>query len=444
MALTQRIKAALQAFRLGEFRYPGNYGIGRNYSDNTAQQAILRRLGIFTGSRINFAREIGDLTQQSLIMAAANWLGTQLPEAPLQVVQEDDSGNVSPVQNHPLTQLWKRPTKWYSGALILKAFALSWIIDGNVYLLKLRDGSGRVVSLEYLPHFAVEPQWPQDGSEFISHYLYEVDGRWFRLPVEDVIHFRNGLDPANTRKGLSPVGSVLREVFTDSERARYSALILKSNGAIPYLVSPDPDLSNVELNEQEIKDEFMRRITGDETGKPIVITSGGVKIQQLGITPDKLLVDKASQIPEERLAAVLGIPAAVLGFGVGLDQTKVGATMRELREQAYENCIVPTYRLICDELDVQLLPEFESESSTRKTRFDLSQVRVLQDDQNALYERLTSAYKVGEWITRAEARAAAGMVVDESRDNVFYSETTGARDARNELAEPQPKQEPTE
>lgn len=443
MALTQRIKAALQAFRLGEFRYPGNYGIGRNYSDNTAQQAILRRLGIFTGSRINFAREIGDLTQQSLIMAAANWLGTQLPEAPLQVVQEDDEGNTSPVQNHPLTQLWKRPTKWYSGALILKAFALSWIIDGNVYLLKLRDGRGRVVSLEYLPHFAVEPQWPQDGSEFISHYLYEVDGRWFRLPVEDVIHFRNGLDPANTRKGLSPVGSVLREVFTDSERARYSALILKNNGAIPYLISPS-DTSNTELDAKEIKDEFLRRTTGDETGKPVVITSGGVQLQMLGVTPDKLLVDKASQIPEERLAAVLGIPAAVLGFGVGLDQTKVGATMRELREQAYENCVVPTYRFICEELDVQLLPEFESGTSNRKTRFDLSQVRVLQDDQNALYDRLTSAYKTGEWITRAEARAAAGMAVDEARDNVFYSETAGAKDARNQLAEPQPKQEPTE
>ncbi len=116
------------------------------------------------------------------------------------------------------------------------------------------------------------------------------------------------------------------------------------------------------------------------------------------------------QIPEERVTAVLGLPAAVVGLGTGLEQTKVGATMRELRELAYENNIGPTQRLFAEEITTQLLPDFVSNVQRWQFGVDLTDVRVLQDDENERAERWVKLVQ-GGIATRAEGREAEGLPV---------------------------------
>lgn len=395
----------------------------------------------YANTNLNYRQEAGDLGGSSLVMAAVNWMGTTLPEAPLQVLQRKSAKVFEPLDGHPLVELLNYPTRylakddsvrqWYAGELLWKAFAFSWLIDGNVYFRKVRNSSGQVIQLWYEPHFSIRPRWPQDGSEFISYYEVERNGRWWRVETDDVIHFRYGVDPNNDRLGLSPVASLYREIFTDNERARYSALILRNGGVIPFILSPAAG-STVGLKAEEIKAEWEYRTTRDNIGRPIVL-QGAVAVQEIGASPDKLLVDKASAIPEERVAAVLGIPAAVLGFGVGLDQTKVGATMRELREQAYESFLIPSQRLIAAELNAQLLPEF-GDVSNLKVQHDLSQVRVLQEDREKLFKREIDAYQ-GDVKTRAETRSALGLDTT-PEDEVYFSEWKAALAPKPEIQAP--------
>jgi hypothetical protein len=60
------------------------------------------------------------------------------------------------------------------------------------------------------------------------------------------------------------------------------------------------------------------------------------------------------------VSAALAIPAAVIGFGTGLQQTKVGATMREMVKLAWQGGIEPNQAIMADELDRSLLPEFQA------------------------------------------------------------------------------------
>ena len=80
--------------------------------------------------------------------------------------------------------------------------------------------------------------------------------------------------------------------------------------------------------------------------------------------------------------------------------------MAEMREMAYENALIPMQKSFSDELTERLLPEFDTREGSRIV-FDLSNVRVLQEDENKKSER-----KVRQWnsgvITRAEARTALG------------------------------------
>lgn len=419
MGIVDRFKAAAAAFK----SLPFQTGSGGSDSLTHWGSSATSLFNPYPRTAINYANEVGDLGGSSLIMAAVNWTGTVLPEAPVQVLQRKSPKVFEPLPEHPLVKLLERPNPYYSGDLLWKAFGYSWIVDGNVFLLKVRNPRGQVIQLWYEPHFTIRARWPQDGSEFISYYEVNRDGKWLRVESSEVIHFRYGIDPANPRQGLSPVGSVLREIFTDGERARYSALTLKNGGVVPYLISPD-STSQVGINKEELKEEWQRRTTGDNVGKPIVL-NGPVKVQQLGLTPKNLMVDEASMIPETRIAAVIGIPGSVLGFKVHLDRNTY-SNMAEAREAAYESFLIPTQRLIAAELQVQLLPEFGDTSKTRVAH-DLSQVRVLQPDRDKLFERELAAYRDGVK-KRGEARSALGLETTPEDDVYFVQPRTAMPD----------------
>jgi hypothetical protein len=102
----------------------------------------------------------------------------------------------------------------------------------------------------------------------------------------------------------------------------------------------------------------------------------------------------------------MGIPAIVLGYGAGLDKATY-SNARQLVEYATESYLVPLYRYIEEELTTQLLPDFEPDNENKVCRFDLSVVRALSEDLDALYNRLTVGYN-GGWLKRSEARELAG------------------------------------
>lgn len=402
-----------KAFQL---TFSGRGGSNTVSIDNHFTRVPVNDLILYPGTRIDYASEAGDLSSSSLVMAAVRWLGRTLPEAPLTVVVEDKNGQGQVEPGHELTKLWKRPNQFYSGATLLKAFAASWIIDGNVYLLKIRSRAGKVVELWYLPHFQVKPCWPEDGSEFISHYEYRIEDKAIRLEREDVVHFRDGLNPANPRVGQSPVASLFREIFSDNESANFSAALLKNFGVPGLIISPSDANSTIDPDQASyLKNEVHRRTVGDERGKPFV-AGGPIKIELLSFDPQQLDLKNLRRLPEERVAAVLGVNAYVLGFGAALERS-IYNNMSEAREEVYESYLVPLQRYLCEELDTQLLLEFDKRESAH-TAFDLSQVRVLQEDRDNLVKRMAVGYRSG-FIKRSEARTAIGLPVS-AEDDVYF------------------------
>ncbi len=359
-------------------------------------------------TKFDYAREVGDGLGSSTIMAPVLWIARTFPEAPVTVLTDDGMDH-----DHDMLKVIRKPNDFYSGLTLEKATLISFTINGNAYWIKIRNGQLAVKQLWYVPHWLMEPKWPDNGSQYVSHYEYNPGGEAIRIEIEDVVHFRNGLDPRNIRLGLSDLGSAMREVFTDDEAANFTAALLKNLGIPGLLINPKE--SGVMPGDKEaVKEWFKTKFAGDRRGEPLVM-GGPTEIKQLGFSPAELDLGKLRQIPEERVCALLGIPAAVVGFGTGLEQTKVGATMSEMREMAYESCIIPTQRLIASELENQLLPDFEPNLDKVHVGFDLSNVRVLQEDQNKLAARWDKLVN-GGWVLVSEGRRAMGLEVDSSHD----------------------------
>jgi len=367
-------------------------------------------IGAFSNrTKRDYSAMLTDPTSSSLIMAVLLWITRRWPEAPLYL----ENGKGDAIYEHPMLKLLNRPNPNYSGTVLWFGAILSLVWDGNGYIIKVRNKRTLApIQFWYVPHFMVEPMVNSGSTAFIDYYQYAPgNGPIVKLDPSDVVHLRYGIDPYNQRKGMSPLRSIARGAVTDEEADNFAASMLHNMGVPGLLVTPDyAGMGGTQMqtgDPTELKKYIKEHLTGDNRGEAMVF-SGPTKLQQFGFDPKSMDLSTLRGIPEERVSAVTGIPAAVVGFGSGLAQTKVGATMKELREMAYEDGIIPIQRLVGPELETQLLDDFEPNPDEWTVKYDLSVVRVLQDDQDALYKRTIDAFN-GGLISRAQGKQALGF-----------------------------------
>lgn len=382
----------------------------------------------------------GDGRSNAAVMACIRWAQRTLPEAPLQVVTRNRDGEMKPNPGHILQERLERPNPYYSGLHLLGAIMADLMLTGNAYVLKVRSRDRRVQQLWWAPAALMEPAWPDnDPTVFISHYEYTVEGNVVAIDPKDVIHLRDYMaDPLNIRKGISPLASLWREVASDNEAANWTGSLLK-NGAVPgVVISPEGAATANDEDLEAIKDKWVQRFGGDERGKPMVMGSP-TNVQVLSFSPEQMNLRDVRIVPEERITAVLGIPAIVVGLGAGL-QRSTFANYAEAREAAYESFVIPMQRLIEAELQGQLVPDF-GDPATLRVRFDLSGVRVLQEDQDALHERARADLASG-LITLNQALQMIGQdVLTGPEGDVRYLPSTVTVTPMERLIPPEPAEE---
>lgn len=375
-----------------------------------------RRSYFLPGSHRNWLNDVGDGTGSSTVTAPLFWVARTFPEAPPALWRKLANGQEEKEVDHELLRLLERPNPYFTGVLLWMATILDYYVDGNGYWIKARNGTRRVKEIWFAPHWSMVPRGTDQPGEFLTHYEYSVGGRVVKLPPEDVVHFRFGVDSEDPRLGRAPLKSVLREVFTDDEAAQFTASLLSNMGVPGLMVSPEKGVTIAEDEAKETKTYLLEKFAGDRRGEPIVMT-GATKIEQFGFSPEQLLLRELRRIPEERVTAVMGVPAIVAGLGAGLDRSTF-TNMGEAREAAYESGIIPTQRILAEDIRFQLLPDFEPDPHTWRFGFDLAKVRVLQEDLFRQAQRHALLYREGLEM-RSEGRRALGLDVDASRDDVF-------------------------
>lgn len=393
------------------------------------------------GSSLDYRRMLGtDPSAQSIAEATILWIARNFPQGEMVVTKWDKEQDLPVfIRQHPLTKKLRRPNQkydrsngGYSGIVLWMGSMVSWSTDGNFYWIVRRnpDTLG-VMEYWYCPHTVIEPRnvnCPFHGTTslpslntYVDHYDFKnPDGSVIKLDPLEVFHCRYGLDPENPLKGRSPLRTAYRELFVDEMGSKITAALLANLGVPGIVIAPAKESKRAPTKDErdQIEGEFIARTTGDKIGLPIML-SGSVDVHQFGFNPDQLSLAALRDIPEERVTALLGVPASVVGFGSGLQTAKVGATMSELRDQAWENCLMPTGALVAAEADGQLLPDWvgESEWENYSLQYDISRTNALLDafgKKSVAYGNLlkSSALK------RGEVRSALGYRT-EPDDNIF-------------------------
>lgn len=388
MGIYDRIKAASTAFR-----FPAG---------------ITHRAGSFLSlAPRTFPYENTDPLGDSAVVNVLAWIQRNFVQAEFEVYRELPDDKDETIDNHPLTRLMDRPNAGYDAQALWAGTLLSYHLDGNAYWIKARNarGFGLPTEVWYEPHWGIKPHWPEDGSAFIDYYERRINGTIERIPVENVVHFRNGINPANPRYGLAPLKAALLQVFTDTEVSLWVAALCR-NMAIPgVIVSPTEPIGMTESKADQIKQTWKRKFGGDSRGEPLILDFQA-DIKTLGYDPKQMDFGSITNLAESRISGAMGVPAIVAGLSAGLDSSTY-SNLENLKKSAFEECLIPTWKAFERTIERYLLPDFERDVTAISCEFETSEIRALQENQSEKEVRAIAAFQAGV-TTLNEARAQFG------------------------------------
>lgn len=354
---------------------------------------------------VDYKREVGNLDGHSLVACVFNYTGTRLPEAKPVIKRTNKDGDTQIDPNHPLAQLIRRPNKHHIWANYSQAASIDWWIDGGVRFKKVRDVGGQLIELWHIPHYLIRSRWPGDGGTpevpretsldpFLSHYQFDVPGKAPVLwPAADVLHLKRG-PLGEDRRTRQPFAPLVKELYGDDKMAQFTAAIMRNMGIQVPVISPKDKEVRVDATKAAaMKEGWMRKTTGDRAGEPIVL-SEPIDFEKVGFSPQELDLSALRLIPESRVAAVTGIPAATLQLMVGLQNGTSYASSEQARQQGYEEVVIPIQQVWAEEINWQLKPEF-NDTDDAEFWFDTSNVRVLEEDKDALVKRESEVFRSG-------------------------------------------------
>lgn len=376
-------------------------------------------LELYSAGDYDYKSMAGDKYDNSVVLSCIRFLAGGCAQSRIVLEQLGRGSQWKEVEKHPILETLRRPNRFYSARAIWEATILSDSVDGNAYWVINRKNSGLPGEFYYLDHTRVRPI-SESAYDLIQAYEVQIPGgSWIVVPYEDVIHFRRGVDPKNPRRGMSRVGAVLREICTDNEASTYSASILRNMGVPGVIFVPKGDAVKDATPEQRqrLRDKW-REFTADQRGEPMA-ASYPLEVIKPGFSPEDLVLDKVRNIPASRICSAFGIDPLVIHLP---SDNKTYSNYSEAEAQAYNNALLPMLCEFADQLQMQLFPLYpDLDESRYRLRFDTSKIQALQDDLDALHERLRKDWEANT-ITRAEFRSATGWPVS-SADNVYYSDT---------------------
>lgn len=358
---------------------------------------------------------------------ATRWRAQKIAEAPLMVVEEDqETGTEEWLADHPLAPVLEEPSLDYDmGDLIERTSryldnggACLWVMD--------RDNVGDVARLTPFARGEFEIL-PRPGRLYGAFRVTTAAGPK-DYEADECVYFR---DTDDSLKWLEDGRSRLDVAMTWlrlGEHAKQTIRDLLGNAVWPSLVvTTDPTWNPDQEQLDMLKAELNEYAAPGNKGKAFAALGGG-SATVLAARIRELVPEEILNRVESVVAAISGVPAIVLQFQIGMENSP-WSQMEQARRMAYDDAIVPTWRMLERRITRQLL-RIEDEDKTHFIRFDRSKIASLQVDQ---LEAATIASMWGRAASLNERREKMGLEPVSAEDD-----PDGAADEIPELVQPDP------
>ena len=392
-----------------------------------------------------FAVSAPAMRKRELFLIYTHWLQRSFQQAPIRLGRlNTETGEYDNDVEHPLLMLLRRPNMIHDYMAITKPVVRDLAGWGNAYWWARTQGG--MMSLWYLPADKVEPKVTTNANEKIqqlSHYVYNSANGMQEIPSEEMIHFRQGIDPTNFLKGISPVGELVVEAALDHKVGIWALKALMSPRGIVSARMDGSGATPPQAIMDEIADDIAGKTAdgkeGDLVGVRAPIDYKEATVLSANLQGLKLLM----RISEDRFAAALGVPALATGLGSGQDKPFY-RSVQQLNRHGYET-VIDYQRIFSSAIERYLLPKFDAAVEENpllyQVSFDNSKVRAFREDARQKTTRINLRWRSDQLTLKQVLGLEGDKVPDDDSLNVYYTEWTARLAAR--AAQAQTGNEPT-
>ncbi|GAG20638.1 unnamed protein product, partial [marine sediment metagenome] len=220
----------------------------------------------------------------------------------------------------------------------------------------------------------------------------------------DVMHFKTR-NPLDDYYGMPPMMAISGRIDIDKYMAGFLKTFFEQGGTGPGSILTVKAKVSAEAKD-EIRKRFHRQFGGPGTfHEMMILDNTESSYQQLGLNRGlrDALPKELDQMSEARIAMVFGIPASILGLLIGMESSSY-ANKRQDWQVLWDVTMTPLLSDLDDVLNLSLIPEF---GGIDEVLFDLSDIKALQEDVDALHDRARKNLQAGGWSIQ-EFRDATG------------------------------------
>jgi HK97 family phage portal protein len=355
-----------------------------------------------------------------------------LPEPPL-MVWDGEGEQGAPLPTHPLRRLLRKPNDLMGEDEFWQYIAAYICIGGNAYAVC--PLSARGLPVELWPYHAGQVRPKPGGPSWITGFeFYNAESQWEPIDPNKyvVLHFKWPLpDLSQPWVAQPPLRSAAASVETVSELDRYLYSLLKNDAIPPTVVTLPPEVAMSAEEKARFREQWKERYGGGNRGE-IAILDDGAKIERISLDLQQLAFDALYRAPEAKIAAAFRVPPILAGLLVGLDASTY-SNYEQARKAFTQDALVPLWRAMAAEVENGLAPAF---GNGVVVRHDLNEVASLQEDVNAKWARVNTAFLNG-WLGMKETRAAVGYG-DPPTDDLYRTTISAGLEPLSAILAPPP------
>lgn len=309
--------------------------------------------------------------------------------------------------DHPLADLLRRPNPYHTPFRMWRALVHDIGIYDCGYWLKVNVDGAR--ALVRVPPKLIRPL----GESWVTPDKFEITGNKGKREVDrDQVVYFHGYRPEDDKGGCSSIEALRRILAEDFEAGRYREQTLRNGARMSGYIKRPQGVGWKDDAKDRFRAQWQAQYAGNGPGAGgTPILEDGMEFVPAAQTAEQLEYVKTRILTREEVATAYFIPPPM----VGLLEHASFSNIEEQHKMLYQDTLGPWLTEFEQELELQLLPDFED---TRSVYVEFNLAEKLKGSFEEQARSLQTA--VGApWMTRNEARARANLPAIEGGDELI-------------------------
>jgi HK97 family phage portal protein len=298
--------------------------------------------------------------RQPAVRAVVDFLARNVAQLNAKVYSRISNTDRIEEPDHPLAELLRHPNPVTTRYRHMRDTVSDLAIYDVAYWRKMRLGSRLVVAR--LSPEALHVEVDEQGRRTYRTLRGEV------VPRASLVVFP-GYSPDSADEGVSPL-ETLRRVLLEADSGQQNRENMWRNSARQsgWIQRPLEAPEWSDTGRQRFRADIESTLAGGSNAGRIGVLEDGMVWNPASFSPKDTEYVAGRRLTYEEVAIVYGIDPSLLGQG---SATKASAEQKH--QELYQDTLGPLLRQLQDEIELQLLPEFEPFGSTTYVEFNIAE-----------------------------------------------------------------------